>query len=224
MNIYASWEASRLYSDYWASRPDLGERIALLAGRVIFQEETRHRHFYLIRSGYVQVTISRASGNPLLLEIYGPGTIFGEGAAFEGAPRVVTTRTASDCALTRYDPDAMRAAFASDVELALSLLRLMSAKQRALANKVAGLSSSAPEARLCDLMLRVAHAEQQQRPGGHRLQVHLTHEQLAAMTGLSRVTVTRTLSRLAQQGLVDTLPGVVTLLQPAQMAGRAEAV
>jgi CRP/FNR family cyclic AMP-dependent transcriptional regulator len=221
MSIFASWEASRLHSQHWQSRADLGERVAILAGRVIFSEQAKHRYFYLIRSGYVQVTISRSSGNPLLLEIYGPGTIFGEGAAFEGAPRVVTTRTVSDCALTRYDPEAMKMAFVQDIELALSLVRLMSAKQRSLASKVASLSSSAPEARLCDLMLRVGHAEARQRTDGQHLQVHLTHEQLASMSGLSRVTVTRTLSRLSQLGLVETLPGIITLLQPAQISDRA---
>jgi CRP/FNR family transcriptional regulator, cyclic AMP receptor protein len=40
----------------------------------------------------------------------------------------------------------------------------------------------------------------------------LTHEQIAAMTGTSRVTVTRTLQRLREQGRIAMLEGHILLL------------
>ena len=48
----------------------------------------------------------------------------------------------------------------------------------------------------------------------------LTHEQIAAMTGTSRVTVTRTLQRLREQGRIAILEGHILLLgQAAEYSG-----
>ena len=44
--------------------------------------------------------------------------------------------------------------------------------------------------------------------------VRLTHEELASLSGLSRVTVTRALSRLAAEGKVRREYGAVRLLGP----------
>ncbi|WP_439588266.1 Crp/Fnr family transcriptional regulator [Hydrogenophaga sp.] len=220
MNTYASWEVSQAHARLWMAQTDIGTRVVLRQGKTIYEELIAHRYFYLIRSGYVQVTISRPNGSALLLEIYGPGTIFGEGSAFEGTPRPVTTTTVTDCALERYDPGELGEAFSRNPELPMSLIRLMSAKQRILASKVAGLSSSTPELRLCDLLLRVGHAEHLQRLQAPTLQVHLTHEQLASMSGLARVTVTRTLAKLSKHGLIRTQPACVEVLNPDQLRAR----
>ncbi|HVZ42635.1 MAG TPA: Crp/Fnr family transcriptional regulator [Ramlibacter sp.] len=220
LSKYASWEISQRHSQPWLERADLAQRLVLGPGSLVFEEQTVHPFFYLIRSGYVQATMSRASGNPLLLEIFGPGTLFGEGAAFEGRPRFVTCRTITDCALDRFDPADMEREFARDPRLPVSLIRIMSAKQRVLASKVAGLSSTTPEVRLSDLLLRVARAEQSQRERLSPLSVHLTHEQIGAMTGLARVTVTRTLASLAREDLVRTVPGRVDILRAEALAAK----
>jgi CRP/FNR family transcriptional regulator, cyclic AMP receptor protein len=58
-------------------------------------------------------------------------------------------------------------------------------------------------------MFAVDHAR------GRKILTHLTHEQIASMTGTSRVTVTRTLGRLREKGTLSVEDGY-TILSKAQ--------
>lgn len=188
---------------------------------MVFGEAQLHPFFYLLRSGFIQATTLRADGSRLLYEIYGPGTVFGEAGAFEGTIRAVTCTALSTCELARFEPGKFMLRLGNDPALLLSLIRIMSAKQRALVHRVAHLASSvSAEHRLYSLLRRVADVERRQRRGG-KLHVHLTHKELASMTGLSRVTVTRTLSKLAEMGLVRTHAGFVELLDAPELARRS---
>jgi CRP-like cAMP-binding protein len=227
MTIYATWDGSLTCMRPWLDAGDLGERIVVSAGSTISEEQVVHGFFYLIRSGYVRATMTRANGVALLLEIFGPGTLFGVGSAFEAGPRFATTCAVTDCALDRFDAAAVAAAFGSRPALALALIGLMSATQRSLARKLMHLTSSTPQERVLELLARVSRVERlQHAQKGHGGQpvVHLTHDQLAAMTGLSRVTVTRTLKKLAAEGLVSTRPKHVEVLRPDVLEQRAAAL
>jgi CRP-like cAMP-binding protein len=220
MSIYATWDGSLQCTRPWLDAQDLGQRVRVAAGTTLNEAQSVHGFFYLIRTGYVRASMARANGMPLLLEIFGPGTLFGVGPAFERSPRFASSVAVTDCTLDRFDAARAEAAFAERPELAVALIRLMNVTQRTLAHKLMRFTSSTPEERLLELLARVSHVEQLQAPRPDRHQVHLTHDQLAAMTGLSRVTVTRTLKKLATQGLVATQPGHVEVLQPELLVRR----
>lgn len=221
MSTFSKWEISQSYSRPWLVRPVLGKRIVMRAGEIIFEQAREHPYFYLIRSGYVQATIDRPGGEPHLLEIFGPGVIFGEGAAFDGSAQLVTCKVVADCALDCFNPATLGDALSTYPDLSLALIKFMSANQRVLAMKVAGLSSTTPYVRVCDLLNRLAQAESTQWKEPSAKQIHLTHKQIGAMIGLSRVTVTRTLTRLAHEGVVKTFPGYVEILNPLELKVRA---
>jgi len=221
-NIYATWDGSLQCTRPWLEVQDLGEPMRLAAGSTLSEAQSVHGAFHLIRTGYISATMARANGAPLLLEIFGPGTLFGAGPAFERSPRFATTLAITDCTLDRFDAATVESAFAARPELAVALIRLMNVVQRSLARKLMRFTSSTPEERLLELLARVSRVAQSQNPRRERPQVHLTHDQLAAMTGLSRVTVTRTLKKLATQGLVLTQPGHVEVLRPELLQRRVE--
>ncbi|VTU39001.1 Crp/Fnr family transcriptional regulator [Variovorax sp. PBL-E5] len=222
MSIYATWDGSLQCTRPWLDARGLGERVWVPAGTTLSEAQAVHGHFHLIRAGYISATMARANGAPLLLEILGPGTLFGAGPAFERSPRFATTFAITDCTLDCFDAATVESAFGTRPELAVALIRLMNVTQRSLARKLMRFTSSTPEERLLELLARVSRVEQLQNPRRGRPQVHLTHDQLAAMSGLSRVTVTRTLKKLATQGLVQTQPGHVEVLRPDLLERRVE--
>jgi CRP/FNR family cyclic AMP-dependent transcriptional regulator len=208
-SAYASWDASQTLSAPWIDATHLGGFITLEAGDTIAREGERHDHFYLLRSGFVHSTIQRSNGSEFLLEIFGPGAIFGEGPAFADSPRPTTTRAVSPALLSRYRPADVAQKFSALPELATSLIQLLGFKNHMIVAKLAGVASAVPKERVIDLLLRVARPPSTQ--ASKNLTVDLTHEQIGAMTALSRVTVTRTLNSLAQQGLIETRARQVTI-------------
>lgn len=208
-SAYASWDASQTLSAPWIAATHLGGFVTLEAGDTIAREGERHDYFYLLRSGFVHSTIQRSNGSEFLLEIFGPGAIFGEGPAFADSPRPTTTRAVAPAMLSRYRPADVAQQFSALPELATSLIQLLGFKNHMIVAKLAGVASAAPKERVIDLLLRVARPPSTQ--ASNKLTVELTHEQIGAMTALSRVTVTRTLNALAGQGLIETRARQVTI-------------
>jgi CRP-like cAMP-binding protein len=127
----------------------------------------------------------------------GPGSLFGEGTALEGSPRLVTVEALSPLRLREYRARALTAAMATDARIGLCLIRILAAKQRSLAYRLIEVSALPARERLLDLLGRL-----QREPGGPRGRLPLTHEEIANYLGLSRITVTRTLTALRNVAVV----------------------
>lgn len=202
---FTAWDAARAISQTWLDESDLGHLQSLEAGACLYRQGDRHDRFYLVREGFLHTTVLHPNGNQLLLEVYGPGAIFGEASAFIGAPRYATITAVTKTQLSRYEAAEVRELMATRPDMVLSLLQLLGLKHRALIDKLASYTSTAPRERLLELLTRAC-------PDGGQLA--LTHDQIGAMTGLSRVTVTRTLQQLAKAGLLNTLKGSVEVMAP----------
>ncbi|QNK71294.1 Crp/Fnr family transcriptional regulator [Variovorax sp. PAMC26660] len=207
-SAYASWDASLALSTPWIEATHLGNVVSLAAGDVLAREGERHSYFYLLRSGFVHSTLQRSNGAEFLLEIFGPGAIFGEGPAFANRPRPTTTRVVAPAILSRYLPADITQKFSTMPELAASLIQLLGFKNQMVVEKLAGVASAAPKERVVDLLLRIARLQSNSEfpltQESKNFQVDLTHEKIAAMTALSRVTVTRTLNLLSREGVIET--------------------
>lgn len=202
-------------SALWEQASDVGTRVKLREGKTLYQRGEQPDHFYRVRSGFVAASVNRSDGSTLLLEIFGPGAIFGEGPAFSNTPRTATITTLTAAELVCYTTSCLAANSQSSHQLALSLIELLGVKNYVLVNKLARFASGRPFERLVDLLGRIAATD---RSAANRaVDVSLTHEQLAAMSGLSRVTVTRTLKSMATEGLLSTHPNYVRILDKEAM-------
>lgn len=192
----------------WLEATHLGRVHRFAAGEELYIEGERHNYFYLLRSGFVHSTIQRSNGAEFLLEIFGPGALFGEGPAFADRPRSATARAVAPSVVSRYLPAEIIQEFPTHPALATSLIQLLGFKNHMVVGKLARVTSADPKERVIELLARIARLRSDSATVSDRQsqlnQVDLTHEQIAAMTALSRVTVTRTLNSLARQGLIET--------------------
>lgn len=220
MMTFASWDACVPYTGPWLSETTLGQPRHVAAGARLYGQNEVHRSFYLIRSGYVQTSMTHESGRRLMLELMGPGSMFGEGAAFDGAPRYVDARAVTDCELTAYVAPEILALGQRALDLMESLIKIMGAKQRILASKLLQFSSDDPDAQLRHLLARLVSVQRRAAPtGGPRVQqIWFSQEQLGEMCGMSRISAARALRRLAEAGLIRTHPKFVEVLDAEGLA------
>jgi CRP-like cAMP-binding protein len=174
---------------------------------VLYEQGTISTKFYLVLRGLVQVSIVRIDGVEVVLEYMGPETICGEGAAFDGLPKFSRAIAVEETETIEFDAARSEAVFGTHPEFASALLRVTSLKQRVLAVRLEHLASRKPEVRIMDLLLRLQEMFAVDYAGGRLLVTHLTHEQIGAMTGTSRVTVTRTMRLLRDQKKLEIIDG-----------------
>jgi EAL domain-containing protein (putative c-di-GMP-specific phosphodiesterase class I) len=69
------------------------------AGEIIMRQGDKGESAYIIESGRVEITIESPSGDTQLLGTRGPGTMIGEMAIVDSAPRTATIKAVEDCKL-----------------------------------------------------------------------------------------------------------------------------
>ena len=117
-------------------------------------------------------------------------------------PRVSTAEAATDCKIVRLSHDKVDELFRAHPELASAMITYLARTVRLLSGHVDTMSFQSAQQRLANLLLN--------HPQGD--EIHVTHEELAAALGLSRVTISRLLGSFARQGLLKTGYGTIRLL------------
>jgi len=207
-----TWRIDRELVEMLTGHAAYGRRRRFRKNTALYEQGEISSCFYFVLKGLVQISIFRVDGAEVVLELMGPNTICGEGAAFDGLPRFSSAVAVEDTEAIEFDSTRLGAAFREHPEFASSLLRVTSLKQRVLAIRLKHLTSREPQERIMELLTRLEEMFAIEHPKGRLLVTQLTHEQIAAMTGTSRVTVTRTLQRLRQQGRIAILEGHILLL------------
>lgn len=171
------------------------------------QQETAEQ-FYYLKSGRVRIFLSSPSGEEKTLSIAEAGSLLGEAAFFDGNPRVSSARTLVKSQIITITREILLRCFREKPERALELCRYLSSTIRMLSAQVDSMAFQQADQRLAELLLRL------QRCG----RIAATHEELGALAGVSRVTVSRIISRFAKWGWIETGYGTIILRKPEKLS------
>ncbi len=184
-------------------------------GQAIYRYQDRADDLYIVLDGKVKITVPTADGGERILSVLGPGDFFGE-SFLSGLER----HTSDAVALT--DPVVASPVCLDKVlELSQKAPNIPLALARVLANRVRELetqleATTAPvTARVGGALLAFAERFGESESGRTNLKLDLTHEELAAFVGSTRVTVTNALGELRDLGLVEGTRGTYEIDIPA---------
>jgi len=170
-------------------------------GRVILRPDDQPEMVYVIKEGRVKVSRYSPEGKEQILTLLEPGDVFGEFALAQ-ATEPVHVEAFEDtliCGMHRGD---FLALVRRQPELMLQIMKVLAERLRVAEEGIADLAFRDVPGRLASLLLRLAHAYGQPSPGGQRVALRVTHQDIAAMIGATRETVTAVLSRFREDGLL----------------------
>lgn len=182
-------------------------------GATVVDYEDESSDVYFIISGEVRVLIRTAAGKEIILADIKAGQFFGEMSAIDAIKR-----SANVTALTNSDVCIMPANVFREVIFASQLtcekiLRLLTGRVRELNARLAEHSIFDLKHRLYSELLRAAHPRPG-KPNERAVTPPPFHHVLAARIGCRREQVTRELSAMAQEGLIEKTRGALVLLKP----------
>jgi len=184
---------------------------------LLFVEGEQPRGVYILCSGRAKLTTSSTEGRTLIVKIVNPGEILGVSAAILGKPYEVSAETleASQVSFIRRE-DFMRFLNAYS-EACMKTAHQLSEKYESAQREIRtlGLAQTTSE-KLAKLLLDWS-ATGEETPQGTRMQVLLTHEEIAQMIGTTRETVTRLLSDFRRKKLISVKGSSLFLLAKQQM-------
>ena len=194
-------------SELWAPFANSRPPILCSPGYLIYLQGTEATCFYYLKRGRVRSFIQSEDGGERVLSLYGPGSLFGEAAFFDGLPRMSSAVALTPCQLVPIDRELVTREIARDPELAMAMLSYLARTVRMLSGHVDSATLPARQ--------RVARYLLPLFPAGDSAPLSCTHEEIGQAVGLSRVTVSRVLGALARQGVLQLGYRQVVLLDRA---------
>jgi CRP/FNR family cyclic AMP-dependent transcriptional regulator len=190
-------------------------------GETVVDYEDESSDVYFIISGEVRVLIRTPAGKEIILAEMRAGEFFGELSAIDAVKR-----SANVTALTRAELCIMPAAVFRDIIFASrtscdKILKLLSGRVRELNHRLAELSVLDLKHRLYSELMRLSHARTG-HPGERAVTPPPYHHILAARIGCRREQVTRELSSLSAEGVVEKTRGALVILKPQILQTRLQ--
>jgi CRP/FNR family transcriptional regulator, cyclic AMP receptor protein len=173
--------------------------------KMVYWQEAPANEFYYLKSGSVKIFLSSESGMEKTLTVLENGSIFGEAAFFDGLPRVSSAKALVNSEIITVTRQSLMDCIRREPQLAMNLLTYLSQTIRMLSAQVDTMTFLQADQRIARLLIKLAVGAT----------VHATHEDLAGLAGVSRVTVSRILNEFSQKGWAATCYRSVKILDEA---------
>jgi CRP/FNR family cyclic AMP-dependent transcriptional regulator len=176
---------------------------------------------YLVLSGWIKLSRPGPSGRDVVLELAGPGSLFGELAVLCALPRAADAIALSAARVLTIDGRALVAALRTQPDALLAVIRLLGER---LARTTAQMEEGqmAAEPRLARALLRLAALDPKPVRSGLIIDLGLSQSDLGEMTGLARESINKLLSAWRDQGWIRLDGRTLILMDLAAVRSVAE--
>ena len=181
----------------------------------IFWEGREAQGFYLLSRGYIKLMKSSPEGKEYIIRLVGPGETFAEAAVFSDASYPATAMALEDCQTLFFPKAPFLRHLAASPTLARNMLATLSRLMLHLTRQLEDLSLKEVSARLARYLLERCQERHGRIEKGLAFELPTTKTHLAAYLGTIGETLSRTLSRLKSQGVIEVEKGRITITDPA---------
>lgn len=157
---------------------------------------------FLLASGAAQITHADENGKRAILQVVGPGKLFGQCALIDAGQREARCSTTADSMIVTLPVGSLKKLMVENSRLASDLMLDIGNIMRALAHRLASVLLRPKRQRLLDVLQYFAVSDGIQVKNAIQIPHVFSHQQLSDMIGASRETVTITLGQLKQEGII----------------------
>jgi CRP/FNR family transcriptional regulator, nitrogen oxide reductase regulator len=222
--------------------PNLGERLVLMCSSALFAGLADHecleiaasalartfardellfsqgepiRNLILLQSGSVKLTQVSPNGNEVLLRINGKGDAVNVRAESASCGHTNSARATERCKALVWDYARIQAYLAKYPRLRINVSRILVTQLQELEERFREVATERVSRRLALLLLRLQ--AQIGKPTGEGIQISLSREELARMTGATVFTISRVLSEWSEKGLILTRREAIVVSHPERL-------
>ncbi|MGE3385024.1 MAG: Crp/Fnr family transcriptional regulator [Pyrinomonadaceae bacterium] len=174
----------------------------LKRNEILFVEGEPAKGLFVVASGAIRAFRTAADGREQVIHVERAITTIAEVPVFDEGNYPSTTAADEPSTVYFLDKKLILNTALQHPDLALAAVRLLASRLRRCAELVETLSLHEVGQRLARFLLNEAAADGVETSDGTRINLGLTHNQLAARIGTVREVVTRTLTRLQDQKMI----------------------
>jgi len=160
-------------------------------------------------SGTVKISISSPDGRSAILNLIGPGEIFGEVAVLDGQARTADAIANTNCEIFIIDRREFLPFVRSQPALAMKFIELLCARLRWTSDQVEQVILQDLPGRLASALIRLT---ERQKPAEGGLTISITQQELSEMVGMTRESINKQLRAWAGRKWVRLEHGAIVVL------------
>ena len=183
---------------------------------ILQQADQQAGNLYIVHSGRLRVFLSNEHGKELTLDVIHKGSVFGTNSFLYHGTHKVSIQSATEARLIVCSRDTIRTLSASHPELSRDLLQYFIEENNHLTHLLESITLYSAADRVMDFLLVATDQGKRQIP--------YTHEDIAMCLSMNRVTVSRIIKNLCDQGIAENSYGKISLKDPEELMHRLKKI
>ena len=208
---------SRLPEADLAALLQIGQTQRFRKSEFVFHAGDATHHVYLLLRGRVKIYQPSTVGKEAILWFCFSGELFGLAEAARGGERVVSAQACDDVEILCIRQEQFTAFLLQHPQAALLIVQVLSCRVRVLGDVVINLISDDVRTRILKMLLQLGSRCGSPDAQGLRLNITLTHQEIADMIGTTRQSVTTMLGQLEREGLIRIEHHVIYIVHETLM-------
>lgn len=170
---------------------------------IVLLHEDTNRFMYLILQGKVKVTQNTEDGKEVILAIRHNGEVFGEMSLIDGKTTSATVTCMEHSTVALISKGQFYQLMYNNKQVLQNMLELLCSKLRASGEKIEILNNKNALQRVKMILLTLSNQYGVQSDSGVTIDMDITHQEIADMTGMIRETVTKVIDELKRENILS---------------------
>lgn len=194
----------QLESSQWAELEHGAKIKHFPKGSCVYVPSDASRHLLFLREGRVRLSATTPGGKLAVLGFIEPGELFGELALVDCGPREERAEVVKDSTVVMISGESIFKLMEHDNTLAMQVTQLMGQRRKRVERRVRSLLFRSNRDRLIMLLIDLVeqYRDAPSPTGEVHLGIRLSHQDLAALIGATRESVTLLLGSLQLDGFI----------------------
>jgi CRP/FNR family transcriptional regulator, cyclic AMP receptor protein len=191
------------------------------AGSWVVELSANDRDVFFIMSGHLRAVLNQARQDVIFNDMHA-GSIFGELAAIDGAPRAASVFAITDSLVAKMPPAIFVDTMFSHRPLGEAVIKTLIDRFRDVSRRVGELGSLNVRARVHAELLRLARPDRED-PRRAIIVTPPNQSELAARINTRRETVSREINAMEKNGLIERRRGAIVIMDAGKLTAEIEA-
>ncbi len=185
--------------------------------QVIFDQGDPGNSLIIIKSGLVKISLVDSNNHEFIIKTFSVYDFFGEMSLLDGGPRSATATAVEDTKALIIFRENFIGLIQKNPSVALGMLSELSIRLRTTTENISNLTFFDAYGKVAQCLLDLADKIGQREDGGVAIQLTLSRQELANMSGLSRETFARILKEFQVRGCLKVQGKKILILNEKVM-------
>lgn len=218
MDNFWTTNGSDIFTDLTKKEIDLlrnaSSPFKLKKEQTLFMQGDPAKSLYYLKEGRIKLSRFAPDGRKLTLDLVEPTEFFGELCLARETKRSSIAEAVKDSVGSSINCDAFLLFMSTRPDVAINFLKMIINKRIAMENLFEDMIFMDVSTRVAALLLKYSEKS--------TVKIHFTHQEIADMTGTTRVSVSRAITKLRNDGLIETSGMRIKILQKQKLKQMVE--